>query len=49
MNFGIDTTITKEELEKEDMNVLANRLYYEAKDHYNQKNELMNQQTLAGD
>ena len=46
MNFGVDTTITKEELNKEEINVLANRLYYEAKDHYNHKNELMNQQTL---
>jgi preprotein translocase subunit SecA len=46
MNFGVDTSITKDELAKEDINVLANRLYYEAKDHYNHKNELMNQQTL---
>jgi preprotein translocase subunit SecA len=46
MNFGIDTTITPEELEKEDLNVLGNKLYYEAKDHYNHKNDLMNQQTL---
>ena len=46
MNFGVDTTITKDELAKEDINVLANRLYYEAKDHYNHKNELMSQQTL---
>ncbi len=46
MNFGVDTTITKDELVKEDINVLANRLYYEAKDHYNHKNEMMNQQTL---
>jgi len=46
MNFGVDTAITKEELNKEDINVLANRLYYEAKDHYNHKNELMSQQTL---
>lgn len=46
VNFGIDTTVTKEELDKEDISVLANRLYYEAKDHYNQKNLLMNQQTL---
>ena len=37
MNFGIDTTITQEELDKEDINTLTNRLYYEAKDHYNQK------------
>jgi preprotein translocase subunit SecA len=46
MNFGIDTTITQEELDKEDLETLANKLYYEAKDHYNHKNELMNQQTL---
>jgi preprotein translocase subunit SecA len=46
MNFALDTSITKEELNKEDINVLANRLYYEAKDHYNHKNLLMNQQTL---
>jgi len=46
VNFGVDTTITKEELAKEDISVLANRLYYEAKDRYNQKNELMNQHTL---
>jgi preprotein translocase subunit SecA len=46
MNFGIDTTITAEQLEKEDLNELANKLYYEAKDHYNHKNLLMNQQTL---
>lgn len=46
MNFAMDTTITAEELDKEDLNELANKLYYEAKDHYNRKNELMNQQTL---
>ncbi len=46
MNFGIDTTITAEQLEKEDLSELANKLYYEAKDHYNHKNQLMNQQTL---
>ncbi len=46
MNFGVDTTITKDELNKEDINILSNRLYYEAKDHYNHKNELMSQQTL---
>ena len=46
MNFAMDTTITAEELGKEDLNTLVNRLYYEAKDHYNHKNELMNQQTL---
>ena len=46
MNFGIDTSITAEELEKDDTNVLAERLYEEAKAHYNHKNEVMSQQTL---
>jgi preprotein translocase subunit SecA len=46
MNFGIDTTITKDELDKGNIEELANRLYYEAKDHYNQRNLAMNQQTL---
>src|SRR5665647_1450160 len=46
MNFGIDTTITQEELEKEDLDALANKLYYEAKDHYNAKNKVTNEQTL---
>lgn len=46
MNFGIDTTITSDELAKDDVHSLANRLYYEAKDHYNQKNNHLVQQTL---
>ena len=46
INFGIDTTITQEELEKEDLEQLSNKLYYEAKDHYNAKNKAMNEQTL---
>jgi len=46
MNFGMDTIITREELEKEDVNILANKLYYEAKDHYNNKNKLINEQTF---
>ncbi|MEO6893824.1 MAG: preprotein translocase subunit SecA, partial [Ginsengibacter sp.] len=46
MNFGIDTSITQEELEKEDMQTLANKLYYEAKDRYNEKNRATNIQTL---
>ena len=46
MNFGIDTAITKEELAKEHLDVLANKLYYEAKDSYNRKNKMMNEQTL---
>ncbi|MBS1737172.1 MAG: preprotein translocase subunit SecA [Bacteroidetes bacterium] len=46
MNFGIDTAISKDELEKGDLMELSNRLYYEAKDHYNLKNQAMSQQTL---
>ncbi len=46
MNFGIDTDITAEDLDKADVNTLSNRLYYEAKDHYNRKNKTMNEQTL---
>ena len=46
MNLAIDTTITAEELDKEDVQELSNRLYEEAKEHYNQKNLAMNQQTL---
>lgn len=46
MNFGIDTSITAEELDKSDLHTLSNRLYEEAKTHYNQKTKLMNQQTF---
>src|ERR1019366_1851349 len=46
MNLAIDTSITKDELDKEDLYSLTNRLYEEAKDHYNQKNKAMNEQTL---
>ncbi len=46
MNFAIDTSITAEELDKEDLQTLSNRLYEEAKEHYNQKNHAMNEQTF---
>lgn len=46
MHLAIDTSITAEELDKEDLNTLVNRLYEEAKEHYNQKNRAMNEQTL---
>jgi preprotein translocase subunit SecA len=46
INFGIDTAIKPEELDKGDLHTLTNRLYEEAKAHYNQKNELMSKQTL---
>ena len=46
LNFGIDTTITAEELDKEEYNSCFNRLYEEAKAHYNEKTKMMSQQTL---
>ncbi|HWH62802.1 MAG TPA: SEC-C metal-binding domain-containing protein, partial [Ginsengibacter sp.] len=46
MNLAIDTSITAEELDKDDLHTLTNRLYEEAKEHYNQKNRAMNEQTL---
>jgi preprotein translocase subunit SecA len=46
MNFGIDTTITAEELNKDDIHTLADRLYEETKTHYDAKTKMMNQQTL---
>ena len=46
LNFGIDTTITAEELDKGDLHTLSDQLYEEAKSHYNQKTKAMNEQTL---
>ncbi|MEO6454864.1 MAG: preprotein translocase subunit SecA [Ginsengibacter sp.] len=46
MNFGIDTIITADELDKTDVNVLAERLYEEAKTHYNEKTKQLSRQTL---
>jgi len=46
LNFGIDTLITAEELDKDDVHSLSERLYNEAKEHYNYKNKVMSQQTL---
>jgi preprotein translocase subunit SecA len=46
MNFGIDTSITAEELDKDDLNTLAERLYEEAKAHYNHKTKMMGEQTV---
>jgi preprotein translocase subunit SecA len=37
VNFGIDTAITAEELDKENPQVLAEKLYNEAKSNYNRK------------
>lgn len=46
MTIGMDTAITKEELQKEDTDTLSHKLYYEAKTHYNQKVENLAKQTL---
>src|SRR5579863_2807896 len=46
MNLAIDTSVTAEQLGKEDLTTLSNVLYEEAKAHYNQKNKAMNEQTL---
>lgn len=46
MNFGIDSTITAEDLDKEDVQVLSDRLYEEAKSHYTEKTKMMSRQTL---
>ena len=46
MNYGIDTTITAEQMEKEDMNTLTERLYNEGVTQYRRKTDVMVQQTL---
>ena len=46
LNFGIDTTITAERLDKGDLHTLSDELYEEAKSHYNAKTKAMNAQTL---
>jgi len=46
MNFGIDTVITPEELEKGAINVTAEKLYDEAKGNYNRKVVAVAEQTF---
>jgi preprotein translocase subunit SecA len=46
VNFGIDTTITADELSKDAANVLSERLYNEAITQYQRKTTAMIQQTL---
>ncbi|MBP6234142.1 MAG: preprotein translocase subunit SecA [Chitinophagaceae bacterium] len=46
VNFGIDTSITAAELDKDDMNVLSDRLYNEAIAQYRRKTDGIVQQTL---
>jgi preprotein translocase subunit SecA len=46
MNFGIDTVITAEELDKTDSNQLAEKLYNEAITHYTFKKKAITEQTM---
>ncbi|MBP6432595.1 MAG: preprotein translocase subunit SecA [Ferruginibacter sp.] len=46
INFGIDTNITAEELDKDDANSLTEKLYNEAVVNYRKKGETIAQQTL---
>jgi preprotein translocase subunit SecA len=46
MNYAIDTSITAEELDKLDNNILVNRLYEEATTSYRKKGEAVAQQTM---
>jgi preprotein translocase subunit SecA len=46
VNFGIDTSITSAELDKDDVNTLSDRLYTEAVTQYRRKTDIMVQQTL---
>ncbi len=46
VNFGIDTTITAEELGKDEAHKLAERLYNEATENYRRKTDAMVSQTL---
>lgn len=46
MNFGIDTAITPEELDKGNLNDVAEKFYVEAKDNYNRKVKALATQTL---
>ncbi|MGG9970283.1 preprotein translocase subunit SecA [Ferruginibacter sp. SUN002] len=45
MNFGIDTTVTPEELEKGDIPTVSEKLYSEAKANYNRKVKAIAEQT----
>ncbi len=46
LNFGIDTSIAQEELDKSDDAEVINKLYNEAIEHYNQKRKNITEQTL---
>ena len=46
LNFGMDTSITEEELESTNADTLSDRLYDEAMAHYNKKKETLGEQTM---
>ena len=46
MNFGMETEITAEEIDKEEVHQLAERLYNSAMEHYAQKKKSITAQTL---
>ena len=46
LNFGIDTTISEEELDKTDHNTLSDRLYKEAIIHFTNKKKALVEQTM---
>ncbi|UAY52803.1 preprotein translocase subunit SecA [Ferruginibacter albus] len=46
MNFGIETAVTAEELDKVDVNAIAEKLYVEAKTNYNRKVKALSEQTF---
>ncbi len=46
LNYGIDTDITQEELNRTDITALSTRLYQQAKDNYERKTSELAQQTL---
>lgn len=46
MNFGMDTSITKEEFSRTDINKLADKLYFEATEKYNQHKQTTSDQAV---
>ena len=46
MNFGIETAITADEFAKQNQQVLSERLYLEASEHYNRRKKEMGQQAI---
>jgi preprotein translocase subunit SecA len=46
VNFGIESAITEEEFKKTDANTLADKLYYESIEHYQQHKEDLKKQAM---